>query len=328
MKQPSDLGPSSESEARDRHAVRRQFDRRDRWPDPGAFLLREVASRMFERLDLIRLKPTQVLDVGCGLAEDASLLWQRYPQARVLGLDLSGRRLQRAAHRLRPSAAGGWWQRWSGRFASAAARSLGTGSAGSNPPAPSAPQGAGSVGVQLIAADAHHLPLAEHRVDLIWSNLALHWFDDVPAVLSEWHRVIRPGGLVMFSALGVDTLKELRPLGLVLPRLPDLHDLGDALVQAGFADPVMDAERLQLSWRDPRQLLEDLRALGGDVRPHRPRGLATVAAREALLARLQSLCGPDPVPVTIELVQGHAWCPAVKRLPQGWAAVNFQPRRP
>lgn len=311
MKQPSDLVPLSKHDARDRSAVRRQFDRRSGWPDPGDFLLREVASRMFERLDLIRLSPTQVLDVGCGLAQDSRLLWQRYPQAQVLGMDLSCRRLARAAHQWRPAPVGRWWHRWSSRLAPVASAPL---------PEPA--------GVRLFAADAHQLPLPDQSVDLLWSNLALHWFDDVPAVLSEWHRVIRPQGLVMFSALGVDTLKELRSLGLELPRLPDLHDLGDALAHAGFADPVMDAERLQLSWTDPQRMLADLRALGGDVRPHRPRGLATVAAREALLHRLKSFCGPEPVPVTIELVNGHAWCPAVKRLPRGWAPVSFQPGRP
>jgi malonyl-CoA O-methyltransferase len=326
MKQPSDLVPSSEPHARDRLAVRRQFDRRVAWPDPAAFLVREVASRMFERLDLIRLDPRRVLDVGCGLAEDASPLWQRYPEAQILGMDLSPRRLARAAHRLRPANTGGWLQRLSTRWAAAAARGLGSATSRGATATEARERGLPTAGIRLIAADAHQLPLADQQVDLVWSNLALHWFDDVPAAIAEWHRVIRPGGLVMFSALGVDTLQELRPLGLGLPRLPDLHDLGDALVQAGFADPVMDAERIQLSWRDPRRLLVELRALGGDVRPDRPRGLATPAAREALIARLEGLCGPSPAPITVELLQGHAWCPAVKRAPRGWSVVNFQPR--
>ena len=305
MKQTFDLGHSAEADDRDRRAVRRQFDRRDGWPDPAAFLSREVAGRMLERLDLVRHQPEFILDVGCGFGEDVRALWQRHPNARLLGLDLACRRLSIANRHDRDARERPWWQALTRRLRGHEAQH----------PWP-----------VWGCADAHALPVQSHRVDLIWSNLVLHWSDDVPAMIGEWHRVIRPGGLVMFSALGVDTLRELAPLGLVLPRLPDLHDLGDALVQAGFADPVMDAERLQLTWQDSKRMLDDLRALGGDVRPNRPAGLFTAASRAALLARLQSLCGPGGTPVTIEVIQGHAWCPPTKRLPQGWSPVSFKPR--
>ena len=305
MNQTSDLGHSARDEDRDRNAVRRQFDRRTAWPDPAAFLAREVGERMLERLDLVRQQPGFIVDVGCGFGEDVRALWQRHPSARLLGIDLAARRLSVGnridkAARDRP-----WWQ--------ALTRRLRLHEPDHHRPA-------------WACADAHALPVPSHQVDLIWSNLVLHWSDDVPAMIGEWHRVIRPGGLVMFSALGVDTLRELAPLGLALPRLPDLHDLGDALVQAGFADPVMDAERLQLTWQDPKRMLDDLRALGGDVRPNRPGGLFTAHSRAALLRRLQALCGPTATPVTVEVIQGHAWCPSVKRLPQGWSPVSFRPR--
>jgi malonyl-CoA O-methyltransferase len=309
MNQPSDLGHSSERADRDRLAVQRQFDRRAAWPDPAAYLHREVAARMFERLDLVKLAPERVLDVGCGLAEDAKALAQRHPAAEVLGIDLSVRRLTRAAQALEDRRAEGWLQRLSLRLLGSEGRVQ-----------------TRSSGVQLAVADAHHLPVASHGIDLIWSNLVLHWLDDVPGAIAEWYRVIRPGGLVMFSALGVDTLRELESIGLRLPRLPDMHDLGDALVHAGFADPVMDTERLTLSWRDPNTMLSELRALGGDVRPDRPGGLASPAAREALLLRLRRLCEPVPISITIELIQGHAWCPPAKRLPVGWSPVVLKAR--
>jgi len=305
MKQPFDLGLSVRDDARDRRAVRRQFDRRSACPDPAAFLLREVGGRMLDRLDLIRSAPARILDVGCGFGDDAKALALRYPSASVMALDFSLPRLKQARATRQGITSGRWWQALRTRFQ---ARAM---------PAPEP---------FWLGADAHALPIAGHQLDLLWSNLALHWFDDVPAAISEWYRVIRPGGLVMFSALGVDSLLELQPLGLRLPRLPDMHDLGDALVHAGFADPVMDTERLQLSWQDPQRMLDDLRSLGGDVRPHRPAGLFTAHARQALVQRLSALCGPSPTPVTIELVQGHAWCPAVKRLPQGWAPITLQPR--
>jgi malonyl-CoA O-methyltransferase len=173
------------------------------------------------------------------------------------------------------------------------------------------------------------LPLATGSVDLVWSNLAFHWFDDVPAAIAEWYRVLRPGGLLTFSALGVDTLAELRAAGLAMPALPDLHDIGDALVGAGFAEPVMDAERLTVTWGEPARLLADLRALGGDARRDRPRGLVTPRRRDRALAALAArLRGPDPaepMAAGFELVYGHAWIGEKKRPPQGWSPVEFRP---
>jgi malonyl-CoA O-methyltransferase len=300
--QPSDL---------DRSSIRRQFDRRAAGADPGDFLLREVERRMFERLDLVKLQPARVLDVGSGLGDGVRRLRSRWPQADAIGVDLSPRRAARAAAIDRPPSAGwaaGLARRLSGRGAGA-----------------TAPLG------RYVAGDAHRLPIASDSVDLVWSNLAFHWFDDVPAAIAEWYRVLRTGGLLMFSALGVDSLAELRAAGLRMPALPDLHDVGDALVGAGFAEPVMDAERLAVTWRDAARLLADLRALGGDARRGRARGLATPAARERALADLASrLRGADPsapMSVGFELVYGHAWVGERKRLPGGWAPVEFRPAR-
>jgi malonyl-CoA O-methyltransferase len=180
-----------------------------------------------------------------------------------------------------------------------------------------------------VAGDAHRLPIASGSVDLVWSNLAFHWFDDVPAAIAEWYRVLRPGGLLTFSTLGVDSLAELRAAGLARAALPDLHDIGDALVAAGFAEPVMDAERLTVTWTDPPRLLADLRALGGDPRRTRPRGLATPAARDRALAEAAGrLRGGDPsapMAVGFELVYGHAWIGERKRRDDGWSPVEFRP---
>lgn len=300
--QPSDL---------DRSSVRRQFDRRADAADPGGFLLREVEHRMFERLELVTLQPTRILDVGCGLGASVRRLRARWPQAEAIGVDLSPRRAARAAAIERPPAAG-WAQ-------GLARRLSGRGAGASGPLA------------RYVAGDAHLLPIAADSVDLVWSNLAFHWFDDVPAAIAEWYRVLRPGGLLMFSALGVDALAELRAAGLRMPALPDLHDVGDALAGAGFADPVMDAERLAVTWTDPARLLADLRTLGGDARRGRPRGLATPAARERSLAAVATrLRGADPrapMAVGFELLYGHAWIGSRKRLPDGWAPLEFRPAR-
>jgi malonyl-CoA O-methyltransferase len=306
MPEPSDL---------DRGAVRRQFDRRVAVPDPAAFLLREIEARMLERLDLVRLAPTRVLDVGCGLGDGVRRLRQRWPQAEVLGVDLAPRRLAVAAAIEQPPAAGGWVRRLlAPRRGGAAGRAA----------APAAPLG------RYVAGDAHRLPVASHAIDLVWSNLVLHWLDDVPAAIAEWYRVIRPGGLLMFSALGVDTLIELRRAGALLPALPDMHDLGDALAAAGFAEPVMDTERLTVTWSDPARLLAELRGLGGDARRARRRGLATPRQRARALASLEGRLRGDPpataMPVTFEVVYGHAWCGSAKRRTDGYSPVEF--RRP
>ena len=308
MPEPSDL---------DRSAIRRQFDRRADDPAAADFLLREVEGRMLERMELIRLAPTRILDAGCGFGQGLTRLAQRWPDARGVGIDLSAARLARAEAANRP-VAGGWL--------AGLLRRLGSGTeAGARNPS-----GAPQAVPDFIAADTHALPLASQCVDLLWSNLVLHWLDDVPAAIAEWHRVLRPGGLLMFSALGVDTLVELRRAGVDVPALPDMHDIGDALVQAGFADPVMDTERLSITWRDARALMADLRALGGNPRRGRARGLVSPRRLQAELQTLSerlSLRPEAPVRVTFEVIYGHAWRSTRSRRSDGLAPIEFRPSR-
>lgn len=288
-------------------AVRRQFGRRADRLGKADFLLREVERRMLDRLEVVRLAPGVAVDVGCGLGHGAAALQQRYPAARVVGVDLSEVLAARAL-RLHGTAArtglAGRLKRWFG-----------------TEPGPATPA------PLFVAADAAGLPLAAASVDLIWSNLAWHWFADPPAVLAQWYRVIRPDGLLMFSAFGVDTLRELRALGAQLPVFPDMHDIGDAIAHAGFADPVMDSERLTITWRDPVVLLDELGALGGNALRGRSAGLHTPADRCRWLAAIESLRGADGcIALSFELVHAHAWCPPRKRLADGYAPVDFVPR--
>ncbi len=280
---------------------------------------------MIERLDLVRLTPSRVLDVGCGLGDGVRRLRVRWPQAEVIGLDLSPRRIEQAIRLDRP-ARQSWTQSLLQRFGARMQRETAATSAAGSPaasPAPSAPLG------RYLVGDAHQLPFQSSSVDLLWSNLAFHWFDDVPAAIDQWYRVIRPNGLLMFSALGVDTLHELRQVGLTMQSLPDLHDIGDALVQAGFAEPVMDAQRLTVTWTDPATMLTELRGLGGDARRGRARGLATPRRRDAALKsaadRLRAQDPPDPLSITFEVIHGHAWCGPTKRPPEGYSPIEFRP---
>lgn len=234
----------------------------------------EVARRMAERLPFIKLQPRRVLDATPVLGASQELLREAYPQAELLWHEAPGPLLARAQRELAP----GWWQRL---------------------------RGGG-------AARVEQLP-AQPAVDLLWSNLALHACPDLPALLAAWQASLAVDGFVMFSCLGPDSFVELRPLwaeagwGRPAPDWWDMHDLGDLLVQAGFADPVMDQERLRLTWSEPEKLLADLRALGGNLAPTRFAGLRGRGWRRELLRRLERLRDDQGrLVLTLELVSGHA----------------------
>ncbi|HXH03797.1 MAG TPA: malonyl-ACP O-methyltransferase BioC, partial [Candidatus Competibacteraceae bacterium] len=205
------------------------FERAARGYDTAAVLDREVAARMLERLELVKQVPATVLDVGCGTGEATQALAKRYPKARVIGLDRSLGMLAVARRR------GTWWRR-----------------------------------LPLVCGDAERLPLADASIDLLFSNLLLHWCNEPERVFAEFRRVLRPGGLLMFSTFGPDTLTELRQSWVAadggrhvhVHRFIDMHDLGDALLRAHLADPVMDAERITLTYAGLDGLFADLRALG------------------------------------------------------------------
>ncbi|WP_154403177.1 methyltransferase domain-containing protein, partial [Bordetella pertussis] len=138
----------------------------------------------------------------------------------------------------------------------------------------------GKPAVSFVRADLAASGLPPEQLDLVWSNLALHWHPEPHAVLAEWRRILKVGGLAMFSCLGPGTLRELREaladagLRTATPTFVDMHDFGDLLVENGFADPVMDQETLTLTYETPQRLLEDVRALGGNPARDRRAGLA------------------------------------------------------
>jgi malonyl-CoA O-methyltransferase len=158
-------------------------------------------------------------------------------------------------------------------------------------------------GCLSVCADLERLPLAAESVDLVWSNMALHWLAEPLAALKEFERALVPEGLVMFSTLGPDTLKELRAAagpGRV-HAFHDMHDVGDMLVAAGFSAPVMDMEMLTIAYPGADGLLTDLRASGQtSARADRPRGLTG----KAFAARLRGALAAN---ATFEVVYGHAW---------------------
>jgi malonyl-CoA O-methyltransferase len=175
-----------------------------------------------------------------------------------------------------------------------------------------------------VGADMERLPLAAQTVDFIWCNMALHWLAEPLPALREFARVLAPEGLLMFSTLGPDTLKELRAAAGAarVHSFTDMHDIGDMLVAAGFTAPVMDMEMLDIAYRDPTVLLDDLRATGQtSARDDRPRGLSGRRFGEALRGRI--------VPrATFEVVYGHAWKARPKAIEPELKTVRVFKRMP
>lgn len=185
---------------------------------------------------------------------------------------------------------------------------------------------------ERVCADAMLLPLRDGSVDLILSNLLLHWCDP-DAVFAEFRRVLRPSGLLSFSAFGPDTLRELRTAwGQVdghsrVHRFIDMHDLGDALVRNGFAAPVLDVERFTLQYLDVRKAAADLRATGAhNSTAGRPRGLTGRRKFERMQAAYERFRENGRLPATYEVVFAHAWAPthAARRGPAEPARVSLE----
>lgn len=267
--------PTYGNSARARRWVRGAFQKAAGGYDEVAVLPREVGRRLLERLDLMKIAPRVACDVGAGTGVAARELTQRYRRALVVAVDFAPAMLQ-VARRRAPR-----WRRWSN-----------------------------------VCADAEQLPFADASCDLIFSNLALEWVVDVDRCVQELRRVLSPGGCLLFSTLGPDTLRELRQAWLQVDHhchvndFLDMHDLGDALMRAGLADPVMDVEYITLTYQTLEALARDLNAQGSSVVEGRAPGL-TGRGRIAAVARAyEGSRSGGRLPATFEVVYGHAWGPA------------------
>ncbi len=284
----------------DPRQVRRNFARAAATYDAAAVLQREVGSRMLERLDYVRIEPQRVLDLGCGTGASLTALQERYPQAQLIGADLSEAML-RAGRGQRSRL------RWLLPFVR-----------GNRTP--------------LLAADAAALPLRHASLGLLWSNLMLQWVDDPLPVFREMHRVLEVGGLLMFSAFGPDTLRELRASfgdGYAhTQRFTDMHDFGDMLVECGFSDPVMDMEVLTMTYSSLDDLFRDLRQSGSACAMQaRAHGLSGRRAWREMREAYAALARDGRLPATFEVIYGHAWKAQRKKTEDGRAIVRFERQR-
>ncbi len=289
----------------DPRAVRRAFGRAAATYDAAAALQREVGARMASRLDYVKVAPALILDAGCGTGEAVSELGIRYPDAKIIALDVALPMVAAARERAR-----------GGR--SLLRRLL-----------PDALSGANRAPA-FVCGDINALPLRGVACDLVWSNLALQWVNDLPRAFGEVRRVLKVGGLVMFSTFGPDTLREVRRAFARADghthtnRFVDMHDLGDMLVDAGFADPVMDMEQITVTYADPQSLLRELKQLGAtNATRGRPHGLMGKARWLRMLAVLEASRRDGRIPATFEVVYGHAWKGEPKRTADGHPIVKL-----
>jgi malonyl-CoA O-methyltransferase len=259
----------------DKSFVKKSFNRAAKSYDSTAILQEEVLNRLLQRLPYIRHQPQMVADLGCGTGKGIAGLARHYPHARIIGLDIAEQMLSRARPRF-------------GRLRRK----------------------------RLVAADLEQLPFAAHSFDLVFSSLALQWCNDLRGTLAEFARVSRPGALLMFASFGPGTLGELAAAWQALESRPhvhrfiDMHDVGDAMLAAGFEQPVVDAEVIRLEYGKLRGLLDDLSIAGArNADIDRRRGLTT--PRE--LARLEASyrrhgMRDGKFVASYEVVYGHAWC--------------------
>lgn len=287
----------SDRDPPDKSAARRAFERAAAGYDAAALLHREVGNRLLEHLDPIRIDPARLLDLGCGTGAFFEALGKRFPRAELIGVDIARAMLLQARARMP------WWRR-----------------------------ALGSRSPRLVCADAERLPLAAGATDFIFSNLALQWCRPEP-FFAEASRALSTGGLFLFSSFGPDTLKELRAAFAAFDAAPhvhnfiDMHDLGDALAQAGFADPVMEMEVVTLEYSTVETLARDLKAVGGrNAHPLRARGLSGRNAWKRMAERYEAQRRDNILPATYEVIYGHAWRLAPKRAADGRQVIDFHPR--
>ncbi len=246
--------------------------------DAAPWLHQEVARRMADRLKLFRQTPPSWVDWWAALGGGAPAVAAVLPKARRQVAEPTEAFLQRS----RLQARGAWWARL----------------------------GRPSVESHVVLQSA----LAPDAAQMVWANMMLHLSPNPPQTLQQWHAALQVGGFLMFSTLGPESLRELRGLyadhGWPVPHAPfvDMHDIGDQLVQCGFADPVMDQERIVLTWSSPQALLTELRGLGGNVAPQRSAGLRTPRWRERLHEALAARADEQGrIRLGFEVVYGHAF---------------------
>jgi len=249
--------------------------------DEAALLQQEVGRRFIEQLPLFKISPNQILELGCGTGQVSHALTHHYPKASITALDIAEGMVKSTRERIK---APGFslWSRPKHHF---------------------------------LVGDAESLPFADNSFDLIASSLTFQWCRDLTRLFEEIQRVLTPGGLLLFTTLGPDTLKELRASwqavdsGVHVNNFADMHDLGDAMLSGKLGDPVVDMEQITVTYEKAITLMRDLKAIGAHNMNHdRSRGLTSPKKLSAVSAAYEQFRMADGLlPATYEVIYGHAW---------------------
>ncbi len=258
----------------DKNATRQYFEKLASNYDAAAFLQLEIAKRMGERLDYIKHQPKVVLDAGCGTGFITKDLLKRYPKAQVLALDIALNMTRKT------KALGGWLRK-----------------------------------PKLICADAEAMPLKPESVDLVVSNLMIQWSNDLNKMFAGFHSVLAPNGLLLFSTFGPDTLKEMKESWASVDEtlhtnaFVDMHEIGDALLKAGFINPVTDMELITMTYSNVGQLMKDIKQIGAsNTESNSSKGLMGKQKLKAFEQAYEQFKTADGLyPASWEIIYGHAW---------------------
>jgi len=263
----------------DLRQVRRAFGRAASSYAATAVLQREVESRLLEQLVYAKQPPTRILDLGAGPGRASAAMRRQFPKAELVALDLALPMLREAGR--------GW------RWYTPKAKRFGR-----------------------VCADVRALPFADGSFDLVFSSLCLQWIEDLPQVLDSLRGLLRPGGLLLFSSFGPETLIELRQAFAAADALPHVSSfkpvpaIGDALMSAGFRDPVLDTDRFTLTYSDPRELMRELRGIGaGNAWSDRRRSLTGKTRMQRVFAAYEEFREDGVLPATYEVLYAQAFAP-------------------
>ena len=253
------------------------------------FIYDSIAKRMIDRLNYIKLNPISILDIGSGLELDARLLQNKYPTTKIYKLDIAIDILKLAVKK------------------SNLMQKIFKNNKNQD----------------LICANANSLPLLSNHFDIVWSNLTLPYINNIEDYLKEIRRVLKVEGCFFLSGLGVDSLEELRRVGLSTYNFPDMHMIGDILVKLGFSNPVMDMEYITLEYDDFKLLLEDIKVLGLGFMVENPSGL-TKSEYFKLEDRFKQITKNGKIPLTLEIFYAHAWKDKIHLdLPENQKVIQF-----
>lgn len=264
--------------------IARSFSLAAKSYDQHAFVQQEIGSRLLDRLDYLQNKPRTILDVGAGSGQLTRRLQDKFPESIVFACDIA-EDMMHYAKRKQP------WQFWK------------------NHP-------------QYFCADAECLPLQKGSIDLIFSNFALQWCNDLAQVFAEFKRILSPNGMIFFSTLGPQTLIELRKSFATVDNKThinefiDMHDIGDFLLNTPFADPVIDMELVIIEYQNVRRLLEDLKGTGAHhINAERPAGCFPKQHYLRMIAAYEHFKQANGnFPASYEVIYGHAWQQAPRYL--------------